>query len=82
VVNLLELLLHSVQHFVLDLLRRRAGPDHHGRHRRHGEVRILELAEPREADDAGHRDHEDQEQHDGAVLERPLREVESFHRAA
>ncbi len=82
VVDLLELLLHAVQHFVLDLLRRGARPDHDRRHRRHGEVRVLELPEPREADDAGHRDHEDQEQDDGAVLERPLREIEGFHRAA
>ena len=45
VVDLLELLLHAVEHLVLHLLRRGARPDHHGRHRRHGEVRVFELAE-------------------------------------
>jgi hypothetical protein len=32
VVELLEFLLHPVEHLVLDLLRCRAGPDHHRRH--------------------------------------------------
>ena len=82
VVELLELLLHAVEHLVLDLLRRRAGPDDDRRHRRHGEVRVFELAELREAQHAADGDREDQEQHDGAVVQRPFGEVERFHRAA
>ena len=82
VVELLELLLHAVEHLVLDLLRGRARPDDHRRHRRHGEVRVFELAELREAQHAADADHEDQEQHDGAVIQRPFGEVERFHRAA
>ena len=82
VVELLELLLHAVEHLVLDLLRRRARPDDDHRHRRHGEVRVLELAELREAQHAADADREDQEQHDGAVVQRPFGEVERFHRAA
>src|SRR4029077_19934214 len=82
VVELLELLLHSVQHLILDLLRRGAGPDDHDGHRRHREVRVLELAEPGEAERAAHADHEDQEEHDGAVLQRPFGKVDRFHREA
>ena len=73
VVELLELLLHPVEQLVLDLLRGRAGPDHHHRHRRHGEVRVFELAELREAQHAADADREDQEQHDGAVVRAPIR---------
>ena len=82
VVELLELLLHAVEHLVLDLLRGRAGPDHDRRHRRHGEVRVFELAELREAEHAADGDREDQEEHDGAVVQRPFGEVERLHRAA
>ena len=82
VVELLELLLHPVEHLVLDLLRCRAGPDDDHRHRRHGEVRVFELAELGEAQHAADADREDQEQHDGAVVQRPFGEVERFHRAA
>ena len=82
VVELLELLLHAVEHFVLHLLRGGAGPDHDRRHRRHREVRVFELAELREAQHAADGDHEDHEQHDGAVVQRPFGEVERFHRAA
>src|SRR4030095_2094496 len=45
-VELLELLLHAVEHLVLDLLGRGARPVHHGRHRRHREVRVFEVTEP------------------------------------
>ena len=45
VVELLELLLHAVEHLVLHLLRGGARPHHHRRHRRHGEVRVFELAQ-------------------------------------
>ena len=76
VVELLELLLHAVEKLVLDLLRRCAGPDHHHRHRRHGEVRIFELAELREAQHTADADREDEEEHDGAVAECPFGEVE------
>ena len=81
VVELLELLLHAVEHLVLDLLRGRAGPDDERGHRRHGEVRVFELAELGEAQHAADGDREDQEQHDGAVVQRPFGEVERLHRA-
>jgi len=45
VVELLELLLHAVEHLVLYLLRGRARPDHDRGHRGHREVRVFELAE-------------------------------------
>ena len=78
----LELLLHAVQQLVLDLLRGRAGPDDHRGHRRHGEVRVFELAELREAQHAADGNHHDQEEHHGAVAERPFGEVERLHWAA
>ena len=82
VVELLELLLHPVEQLVLDLLRGGARPDHHRGHRGHREVRVFELAELGEAQHAADADHQDQEQHDGAVVERPFGEVERLHRAA
>ena len=82
VVELLELLFHAVQDLVLDLLCARPGPDHGGRHRRHRELGVLQLAELGEAEDARDRDHDDQEEHHGAVPERPFGEVEVVHRAA
>ena len=81
VVELLELLLHAVEQLVLHLLGRGAGPHDHRRHRRHGEVRIFELAESREAERAADCDDEDQEEHDGAMVERPFGEIERFHGA-
>src|SRR5262249_40390475 len=81
-VELLELLLHAVQPLVLHLLGGGARPDHDRRHRGHRKVRILELAEPAEAQHAAEHDREDQEQNNGAMVERPLREIERFHRAA
>ena len=76
VVELLELLLHPVHHLVLDLLRGGAGPDHDRRHRRHREVGVFELAEFREGHGAADDDGEHQEEHQGAVTERPFGEVE------
>ena len=43
---------------------------------------ILELAEPGETQRSGDGDGEDEEDNDGAVPERPLGQVEGFHRAA
>ena len=82
VVELLELLLHPVEQLVLDLLRGRSRPVDDRRHRRHGEVGVFELTEFCETQHAADADHEDQEQHDGAVAQRPLGEVERLHREA
>jgi hypothetical protein len=73
VVELLELLLHPVEQLVLHLLRGGAWPDDHHGHRRHGEVRVFELAELLEAQHAADHDREDQEQHGGAVVRAPIR---------
>ena len=81
VVQLLELLLHAVEQLVLHLLCRCAGPHDHRRHRRHGEVGIFELPESRKAERACYCDDEDQEEHDGAMVERPFGEIERFHGA-
>ena len=82
VIELLELLLHAVEHLVLDLLGRSARPHDEGRHRRHGEVRVLELAQLGEAVPAADGDRQDDEQHHGAVAERPFGQVEGLHRDA
>ncbi len=81
VIDLLEFLLHAIEHLVLHLLGGGARPDDGCGHRRHREVRVLELAQLGEAQHAGDRDDEQHEQDDGAVLERPFGEVEVVHRA-
>jgi hypothetical protein len=72
VIELLELLLHAVEHLILHLLCRGAGPHHQRRHRRHREVRILELPELREAEHAGEGNDGKKELHDGPVIQGPL----------
>ena len=79
VIDLLELLFDPVQHLVLDLPRRGTGPDDERGHRRDREVRVFELAELDEAEGPAYGDREEQEEHEGAVAERPLGEIERFH---
>src|SRR5580704_15408118 len=77
--QLLQLALDAVGDLVGHLLDRGARPARIDDHRLDGEGGILLAAEPRVGQAAGQHDHQHQVPDEGAVAQRPVREVEAVH---
>ena len=75
--RLLQLALDLVDDLILHVLDRGAGPDDLHDHDAEGEIRVLLLADAHEGQRAGREQQHEQERREGAVIDRPSRQVES-----